>query len=138
MTYALALEDNGYKVYPILTSFGGYVFGRDAAGVWDPTDLGIDSAGMIAAGDWIALRRIAPSFSGLRGEDARAAYLQSIVTAEYIETRTTTEERARMLRRIGEGWSVDQALYEALGVDTDGLDAAVRERIVDEFPEITP
>ena len=28
VTYALALEDNGYKVYPILTSFGGYVFGR--------------------------------------------------------------------------------------------------------------
>jgi maltose-binding protein MalE len=54
VTYALALEDNGYKVYPILTSFGGYVFGRDATGVWDPTDLGIDSEGMIAAGDWIA------------------------------------------------------------------------------------
>lgn len=54
VTYTLALEDNGYKVYPILTSFGGYVFGRDASGVWDPTDLGIDSEGMVAAGEWIA------------------------------------------------------------------------------------
>ncbi len=53
-TYALALEDNGYKVYPILTSFGGYVFGRDDAGNWNPNDLGIDSPGMVAAGDWIA------------------------------------------------------------------------------------
>ncbi len=53
VTYALALEDNGYKVYPILTSFGGYVFGRDDAGNWNPNDLGIDSPGMIAAGDWI-------------------------------------------------------------------------------------
>jgi maltose-binding protein MalE len=52
--YALVLEDNGFKVYPVLTSFGGYVFGRDAAGTWIPTDLGIDSEGMIAAGDWIA------------------------------------------------------------------------------------
>ena len=92
----------------------------------------------IAGDDWIALRRIAPSFSGLRGEDARAAYLQSIVTAEYIEKRTTTKERARMLQRLGEGWSVDQALYEAMGVDTDGLDEAVRARIVDEFPELAP
>jgi maltose-binding protein MalE len=52
-TYALVLEDNGYKVYPIMTSFGGYVFGQDEAGNWDPTDLGIDSEGMIASGDWI-------------------------------------------------------------------------------------
>src|SRR3990172_5157134 len=54
VTYALALEDNGYKIYPILTSFGGYVFGRSEDGTWNPSDLGIDSQGMIAAGDWIA------------------------------------------------------------------------------------
>jgi len=54
VTYAFALEDNGYKVYPVLTSFGGYVFGRDDDGTWNPNDLGIDSEGMIAAGDWIA------------------------------------------------------------------------------------
>jgi maltose-binding protein MalE len=54
VTYALALEDNGYKVYPVLTSFGGYVFGRGEDGTWNPADLGIDSEGMIAAGDWIA------------------------------------------------------------------------------------
>ncbi len=54
VTYALVLEDNGYKTYPILTNFGGYVFGRDADGNWDPNDVGIDSEGMIAAGDWIA------------------------------------------------------------------------------------
>jgi maltose-binding protein MalE len=54
VTYALVLEDNGYKVYPIMTSFGGYVFGRDESGNWDPSDLGVDSEGMIASGDWIA------------------------------------------------------------------------------------
>jgi maltose-binding protein MalE len=52
-TYTLALEDNGYKVYPILTSFGGYVFGRSEDGTWNPSDLGIDSEGMIEAGNWI-------------------------------------------------------------------------------------
>ncbi|MGD2076992.1 MAG: extracellular solute-binding protein [Chloroflexota bacterium] len=54
VTYALVLEDNGYKVYPVLTSFGGYVFGRSEDGTWQPDDLGIDSEGMIAAGQWIA------------------------------------------------------------------------------------
>ena len=53
-TYAMVLEGNGYKIYPILTSFGGYVFGQDEAGNWDPNDLGVDSDGTIAAGDWIA------------------------------------------------------------------------------------
>jgi len=54
VTYALALEDNGYKVYPVLTSFGGYIFGRSEDGTWDPTDLGVGGQGMIDAGNWIA------------------------------------------------------------------------------------
>jgi len=54
VTYALVLEDNGYKTYPILTNFGGYVFGRDENGNWNPNDVGIDNEGMIAAGNWIA------------------------------------------------------------------------------------
>jgi hypothetical protein len=90
----------------------------------------------IAGGDWIALRRIDPSFGGLKSDDARAAYLQSIVTAEYIEEHTDRAMRARLLRRIGEGWSADQALHEALGKDTDALDQAVREAINNEFPAL--
>ncbi len=81
---------------------------------------------------------LCPSFAELSGDDARAAYLQSIVTAEYIEARTDREARARMLRRIGEGWSADQALFEALGKDTRTLDAAVQQHILDEFPAIAP
>jgi maltose-binding protein MalE len=54
VTYALALEDNGYKVYPILTSFGGYVFGHDENGNWNPSDLGVGNEGSIDAGNWIA------------------------------------------------------------------------------------
>ena len=90
----------------------------------------------IAGDDWISLRRIAPSFGGLQGEDARAAYLESIVAAEWIEERTDREARARLMRRLGEGWSIDQALYEAVGVDTDELDRSIRQRLLDEFPTI--
>ena len=54
VSYTLALEDNGYKIYPIATSFGGYIFGHDPDGTWDVDDLGIDKTGMIAAGNWIS------------------------------------------------------------------------------------
>jgi len=41
-----------------------------------------------------------------------------------------------MLKRMGSGYSVDQALHEATGLDTDALDAAIQKVILDEFPTI--
>jgi maltose-binding protein MalE len=82
VTYALVLEDNGYKVYPIMTSFGGYVFGRDENGTWNPADLGIDSQGMIDAGNWIA-------------ENVAAGYISPTAnTADAAETLFETGEAA--------------------------------------------
>ena len=63
-----------------------------------------------------------------------AAYLQSILAVQWLEDRTSREERARLLARIGEGYSIDQALYEAVGADMDGLDAALQQEISSEFP----
>ncbi|MFO0691688.1 MAG: tetratricopeptide repeat protein [Myxococcota bacterium] len=91
----------------------------------------------LETGGWIPLRSIAESFSGLRDARARDAYLQSVVTVGYIESRTDVAARRRLLERLGEGLSIDQALYEAMGVDTDGLDRAVQESIRSEFPEWT-
>jgi hypothetical protein len=88
----------------------------------------------IATDSWIPLRTISRSFSGLSNEDARVAYLEAVVAADWIEKRTTREQRARLLSRIGEGFSVDQALHETLGRDTDGLDAALQDEIRSEFP----
>ena len=90
----------------------------------------------IETGTWIPLRRIARSFSGLTNEDARIAYLESVVVADWIDRRTTRESRSRLLRRMGEGFSVDQALHEVLGLDTDGVDQAVRDEIRAEFPQM--
>ena len=53
-TYAMALTGTTYDAFPLQTAFGGYVFGRDADGNYDPSDVGIDSAGMIAAGEFMA------------------------------------------------------------------------------------
>jgi tetratricopeptide (TPR) repeat protein len=86
---------------------------------------------------WIPLASIAESFSGLDDGEARNAYLQSVVTAGFIHDRTRVEERRRLLRLIGEGFSIDQALHAVMGLDTEGLDAAVRAEILREFPEWT-
>ena len=38
-----------YHHYPIFTGVGGYVFGRDEAGSYNPSDVGLDNEGGIAA-----------------------------------------------------------------------------------------
>jgi hypothetical protein len=91
--------------------------------------------GRIDEGRWIPLRRLAPSFSGLDDADARAAYLEAMAVAYWIEERTDRAQRARLLARLGEGARDDDALREALGLDTDGIDAALRERVRREFPD---
>ena len=57
-TIPLALQENGngdpYHNYPIVTSLGGYVFGRNADGSYNPDDLGIDSAGGLAAAEYFS------------------------------------------------------------------------------------
>lgn len=91
--------------------------------------------GRIDEGRWLPLRRLAPSFSGLDDADARAAYLEAMAAAYWIEARTDRAQRARLLARLGEGVRDDDALREAVGLDTDGIDAALREQVLREFPK---
>jgi len=43
-----------YHFQPLMSAFGGYVFGLGEDGNYNPADVGIDSAGAIAAGEWLA------------------------------------------------------------------------------------
>ena len=52
--YIMAVTGTTYDVYPLFTSFGGYIFGKDANGNWNPEDLGVDSPGMIEGVKWLA------------------------------------------------------------------------------------
>jgi maltose/maltodextrin transport system substrate-binding protein/arabinogalactan oligomer/maltooligosaccharide transport system substrate-binding protein len=45
-------EGDPYHFFPIQTAFGGYVFGLTDQG-YDPTDVGIDSPGSLAAAEWL-------------------------------------------------------------------------------------
>jgi len=87
----------------------------------------------IDAGEWISLRRLAPSFGGLADDDARIAYLESTAAADWLGARTDRALRGRLIERIGAGVSTDRALLELLGMDTDAVDAAVRAWIQSEF-----
>jgi arabinogalactan oligomer / maltooligosaccharide transport system substrate-binding protein len=52
--YAFAMAGGGYENLPVLTAFGGYIFGLDANGAWNPDDVGLDSPGMIAGVTYLA------------------------------------------------------------------------------------
>jgi maltose/maltodextrin transport system substrate-binding protein/arabinogalactan oligomer/maltooligosaccharide transport system substrate-binding protein len=54
-TYGWAMQTPGdaYHFYPVMTAFGGYVFGTDADGNWDPSDVGLDSEGSLAAAQFL-------------------------------------------------------------------------------------
>ncbi len=47
-------EGNPYYFFPIQTAFGGYVFGHNTDGTWNPQDVGMDNAGSLAAAQWYA------------------------------------------------------------------------------------
>ena len=66
-------------------------------------------------------------------EGSRAAYLESTAAAQWIRSRTESDERARILRRLGEARSADKVFAEVLGMDTEAIDEAVREWILSEF-----
>lgn len=49
----IGLPDLTYNSYPIFTSFGGYIFGRDEAGSFTTEDIGMNNEGMVAGLAWI-------------------------------------------------------------------------------------
>ena len=52
--YAIAVSSGPlYNALPIQTAFDGYVFGVTESGAWNPNDVGLDSAGEVAAVSWM-------------------------------------------------------------------------------------
>ena len=49
--YGIVLAGTSYDAYPWMTSQGGYIFGMDANGDYDPQDVGVGGEGMIAFGE---------------------------------------------------------------------------------------
>lgn len=43
----IAIPSDPYHSYPIFSSYGGYIFGKDASGNLNPEDVGVDSPGFL-------------------------------------------------------------------------------------------
>jgi arabinogalactan oligomer/maltooligosaccharide transport system substrate-binding protein len=50
---AIGFPDLTYNSYPVYTSFGGYIFGRDEAGNFTTADIGMNNEGMVKGLAWI-------------------------------------------------------------------------------------
>jgi maltose-binding protein MalE len=50
---AIGLPDLTYNIYPLFTSYGGYIFGRDANGSFTTDDIGINNEGMAKGLAWV-------------------------------------------------------------------------------------
>ena len=83
----------------------------------------------VAAGEWLPLSRIAPSFTGLTDKQARLAYAISTAAADWLVRNSGAPQRAELLRSLGRGVRIDSALLAAAGVDTDALDAALQHEL---------
>jgi len=46
------MEGDPFHFYPIQTAFGGYVFGTNEDGSYNPADLGVGNEGSVAAAQW--------------------------------------------------------------------------------------
>ena len=77
---------------PVLTAFGGYIFGKDANGAWNPNDVGLDSEGMIAGVKYLS--------------DAAAAGLIP-TTADY-ETAHSLFETGQVPFLMAGPWALDR------------------------------
>ena len=89
----------------------------------------------IEDGRWLALGRLAPSFSGLGDAEARLAYAISTAAADWLLRHADAAARARLLALLGEGRSADEALRAVLRRDTAAIDRAVRAEIRAQFAE---
>jgi arabinogalactan oligomer/maltooligosaccharide transport system substrate-binding protein len=69
-------EGDPYHFYPIQTAFGGYVFGLNEDGSYNPEDVGIDDEGSIAALTWVQdMVRDGLIPSGLDGNAAQTLFM---------------------------------------------------------------
>ena len=91
----------------------------------------------IEEGSWLPLVRLAPSFSGLDDEQARLAYAISTAAADWLFRHADAKGRAQLLKLLGQGRSIDEALRTVLHRDTDAIDQAVRADIRSQFAEPT-
>lgn len=104
-------QGDPYHFFPVMTAYGGYVFGRDAQGNYNPDDVGIDSPGSIAAAEWL-------------DKMVKAGHLQAGVDWETMHKMFETGEAAMM---ITGPWALDRIRKSGVKYAISALPAGTEE-----------
>lgn len=100
-----------YHFYPIVTAHGGYVFGRDEEGSYNPDDVGVDSEGGLEAARWLD--------SMVEEGHLQAGYDHDLMVEEF------TNGNAAMM--IAGPWTLDRLRESGIPYEITTLPAADQE-----------
>jgi len=105
------VEGNPYHLYPFQTAFGAPVFGTDAEGNYDPTDLQIGNEGGFQFATWLGAQGAAGNFN-------------TDITGDIAKTKFTTGEAAFWLTGP---WNVSAATDAGINVAIDAVPSPTGE-----------
>lgn len=87
--------------------------------------VGVRLAALYASGNQIPLGRLEGPFESFSAPEAFVAYAESLAAAEYMRNQYGMAELAELLRRLGQGESVESALRATIHTGYSGLETEI-------------
>lgn len=87
--------------------------------------IGARLAGLYGSGHQIPLNQLEGRFDSYSTGEAAVAYAEALAAAEYIRSTYGMDELARILRRLGDGQSIESALRSSLHSGYSGLEVEI-------------
>ena len=87
--------------------------------------VGVRLAALYASGNQIPLGRMEGPFVSFSAPEALVAYAESLAATEYMRNQYGMAELAQLLRRLGQGESVESALRATIHTGYSGLEAEI-------------
>ncbi|HET6844772.1 MAG TPA: peptidase MA family metallohydrolase [Candidatus Angelobacter sp.] len=87
--------------------------------------VGVRLAALYTSGNQIPLNRLEGPFESFSAPEAFVAYAESLAAAEYMRNQYGMAELAELLRRLGQGESVESALRATIHTGYSGLEAEI-------------
>jgi maltose/maltodextrin transport system substrate-binding protein/arabinogalactan oligomer/maltooligosaccharide transport system substrate-binding protein len=99
----LVQSGDTYHHFPIITAFGGYIFGQDEEGNYDVSDIGWDSEGALAAAEWLTMM----AENGYMVPDVTDDVVFELFTSGDLAMFPTGPWWLTRLRETGQPYSID-------------------------------
>ncbi|GAA1460596.1 maltose ABC transporter substrate-binding protein [Nocardiopsis exhalans] len=151
LSIQVGAEGDAYHIHPFFTSAGGYLFGEDASGDPDPTDLGVAAPESIAAFELLA--ELGEEGSGVLNRTTDSANATSLFTSGQAPFLVSGPWSVASAQEEGVPFAVDpvpsfaegakarpligvQAFYVASGASDPDLGQSLAQAILDD-PELS-